>query len=412
VLNIGPEQQSTAAWLIALTGINIACAIAMTPASAVLRGLHRYDLHNAVIALNAVTEASLVTIVLFTGGGVIGMMLALIAANITSGVTAAFLVSRVAPELRLRFRGRTPDAFRKLLVFSTALFPIEAGRRLQNRTDGFVIAAVQGLSGVTPFALARRLSELCELAAVQFLRVVLPVASELHAERNIGRLRELYLVSSRVTLGISVPVAAILIVAGSAVLTRWVGSEYARHAHLLFLLAPASVLATSQWPAAEILQGMARHRIVAITSCIAGTSSILLSIALLPWLGLTGVAVGALVPLVVSSLGVVIPFANRTLQVPARTALREVWIPALVPATVAGLALWAITRGDPGISVVLLAGGLVAFAALYAVLYLLMPAAAAERSVLMDATRAALRVMRRRVPWLRSDTSSVGQHAA
>jgi O-antigen/teichoic acid export membrane protein len=384
LLNIDPDQYRTATWLIILTGVNIACAIATTPASAVLRGLHRYDLHNAVIALNAVTEASLVAAVLFTGGGLLGMMLALIAANLTSGVASILLVARIAPDLHLRFTGGSSAAFRRLLVFSTALFPIEAGRRLQNRTDGFVIAAFQGLAGVTPFALARRLSELCELAAVQFLRVVLPVASELHAGDDRQRLRHLYLVSSRVALAISMPVAVTLMVAGPTILTMWVGSAYASDAYLLMLLAPAAVLATSQWPAAEVLQGMNRHRLVGVTSCVSGVASILLSILLLPWLGLMGVAVGACVPIAMASLLVVTPFACRILHVSAGMMLREVWLPALVPSGAAALVLAAITR-DAAISTYgRFATGLACSAVAYGALYFLMPATGAERRLLKD----------------------------
>jgi O-antigen/teichoic acid export membrane protein len=384
LLNIAPADHDTATWLIALTGVNMACAIGFTPASAVLRGLHRYDLHNALFAFNSITEATLVAAVLLSGGGLLSMMAAFIVGNIVSGVASVALVARVAPHLRLGLRGANRDAFRRLGRFSTALFPIEAGRRLQSRADGFVIAAVQGLAGVTPFALARRLAEVCELAAIQFVRVVLPVASELHASNELARLRQLYLVSSRVSLAIAMPVAVVLMFTAPVVLTLWVGSEYTQYGPLVSLLAVATVLGASQWPAAEVLLGMGRPRVVAITACASGVANIALGALLLTWFGLTGVAVSAVATMAVGSLGVVIPAANRVLQVPARTLLREAWLPPGVASAAAACVLWIGSSGITATHVMLFAATVTASGVAYWATYLLMPAAASERRLLKD----------------------------
>ena len=384
LLNIEPADYSSAAWLIALTGLNMACAIAFTPASAVLRGLHRYDLHNALFAFNSITEALLVAAVLFSGGGLIAMMIAFVAANLLSGATSVALVARVAPDLRLGLRGASREAFRRLALFSTALFPIEAGRRLQSRADGFVIAAVQGLAGVTPFALARRLAELCELAAIQFVRVVLPVASELHACNDAARLRQLYLVSSRIAIAIATPVAVILMFMGPLILTWWVGAEYAQYGHLVALLAIATLLGASQWPAAEVLLGMARPRVVAISACVSGIANIVLSILLLSRYGLTGVAVSAVVTMAIASLGVVVPTANRVLQVSLSTMLREVWAPPGAAGAAAALVLWGSAGLGPAGSLFILAARVAASTVVYAAVYLVMPAPTSERRLLKD----------------------------
>jgi O-antigen/teichoic acid export membrane protein len=393
-LHIEPDQYSAAVWLIQLTGLNIACAIAATPATSVLRGLHRYDLHNAVIAVNSIAEAVMVTAILFAGGGLIGMMLALIAANLISGVISVTLVARIAPDLRLGLTGATRASFKRLALFSTALFPIEAGRRLQSRADGFIIAAFSALSAVTPYALARRLAELSELASVQFLRVLMPVASELHAGNDEAKLRQLYLVSSRIALAISTLVTVALVVDGRTILTLWVGAKYAEHANLLSLLAVATLFGTSQWPAAEVLLGMARHRVVAIASCLTASASILLSILLLPRIGLLGVAIAALVPTAISSICVVMLFAAPILRVSPATLAREVWVPALVPGGAAAIVLILAARQPGGAHLLMFLSTACVAALVYGALYLAMPAAGAERRLITDLARSAMRARR------------------
>ena len=139
-----------------------------------------------------------------------------------------------------------------------------------------MIAALGTLDAVTPYALARRLSDVAEMVAVQFLKVVMPLAAELHASERTCKLRNLYIVSSRIALAISVPVAVVLTVIGGRLLALWVGSGYAQYARLVGLLAVSRLIASSQWPASEILLGMTKHRIVAATALSCGVLQVVL----------------------------------------------------------------------------------------------------------------------------------------
>jgi len=384
VLGVDPVRQRTAAWLIALTGVHVAVAICLIPPSAVLRGLQRYDLHNTMVVVNSIVEAAAVAVAVAAGLGVVGMLLAMIAVNIlTVGATLA-LVARVAPDLRIGLRGASMPSFRRIASFSTSLFAIQVGGRMYNRADEFVIAAAYALSGVTPYALARKVAELCEMAAVQMLAVVMPVASELDAGDDRATIRKLYVAASRVALATIVPVATVVMVLGGDILRLWVGADYVQYAPLVLVLAIASVLMTSQRPAVEMLQGMAQHRVIAITSVVAGIANIALSIVLVRWFGLMGVALGTLVPTVVMTLAVVAPFASRRFGVPMRAWLSQVWMPAVLPALPAGALLWSLARTFPAPSLVALAAWVAAATVVYGAGYLGMPAARMERRLLSE----------------------------
>lgn len=384
LLGVAPDERSTVVWLVMLTGVNVAINLAFTPPISVLRGLQRYDLYNSVSVANILLEAAAFVAVLLAGWGVLGMVAVTIPVNIVTGVATICLLRRVAPDLPFGWRGANRAAVRRIASFSSSLFAIQVAGRLQSRTDEFVIAAFRTVSGVTPYALARRLGELTSVAVLQFLKVIMPLASELDASADGRTLRTLYIVASRVTLGMAVPVAVVLVVLGGPILALWVGPAYAEHARLVAVLAIASLIATSQWPAAEILQGMARHRIVASISLAAGVANIALSVLLLPALGLLGVALGTLIPTAVASLCVVMPFANRTLRVSFHTALREIWLPGLLPGIGAAGLLWTLQREFESPSIGVVVSWVVTTGLLYAAGYLSMPASAAERHLLMD----------------------------
>jgi O-antigen/teichoic acid export membrane protein len=395
LLGVAPEQHRTASILVALTGLHMAIALMVVPPSAVLRGLQRYDLHNTIIVVNSIVEGAAVAGVLLAGFRVVGMLVAMIVVNGLTGLATIVLVKRIAGDIPLGVRGAHRTAFRRIVSFSSSMFAIQLGSRMYNKSDEFVIAAAYALSGVTPYALARKIAELCEMVAAQFAGVLLPFASELDASDDRIALRKLYVTASRVALATVVPIAAIAGVTGSDILRLWVGPEYARYSILIVMLAAAAVLMTSQRPAVEVLMGMAQHRIVAITSVIAGVCNIVVSIVLLRRFGLVGVALGTLVPTAVMSLGVVGPFANRRLGVSWRTSVYDIWLPAIVPAIPAATLLWSLQRAFPGPTAVVLAGWIAAALTVYGVGFICMPASKAERRLVGESLAGGCRLFRR-----------------
>ncbi|HET9467445.1 MAG TPA: polysaccharide deacetylase family protein [Vicinamibacterales bacterium] len=383
-LGVAAEQHRSAQWVVILTAINVAVTIAFTPPMSVLRGLQRHDLYNGVSVVNSFVEAAAMTTALLTGWGVVGMMAAAIPVSLATGLASARLVKNTAPQLPVGWRGGSPAAMRHLVSFSASLFAIQFAGRLQTKTAEFIIAAFGALSAVTPYAIARRLGGIAELIAVQCFKVVMPLASQLDAAADASRLRTLYIVASRVAIAVAVPIAAVLITLGAPILTFWVGLEYAQYARLVALLSIAGVIGTSQWPAVEILQGIARHKVVALASLGGGAANIGLSITLLPVLGLTGVAVATLVATGAAALFLVTPFANRILGVSTLQALRETWMPPMVPGTAIALMLWALITQFPSPSVAMLAMWIAGAATVYVAGYLAMPACAAERRLVSD----------------------------
>lgn len=398
LLHLAPEAHPLASRLVILTGIFMALMILFSPYTAALRGLQRHDLFNAVEVTGSVVLAAMTIFALLQGWGVTGVIAMNIPANIVTGGLSVYLCRRVAPGLGMGWRQANIATARRLASLSTSMFAIDVAQCLRTRSDAFIIAVSLPVSAVTPFSLARRLGDVTEMAARQFVKVVLPLASELDAGRQGDKLHALFVIGSRVTLAATVPVAVILSVLAGPILTLWVGAEYAQHAPLVAILAAASVCVTSQAPAAEILQGMGRHRFVASTTMASAVGSIALSLLLLPVFGLLGVALGALMPAVIASLGVLMPYAHRTLQVSWWSSLRKIWLPGLVPGAAAAAMLWALQLRSDAPSVVVLVSWAFAAALVYGVGYLAMPASAAERELLSDAAVAlSARLPRRRI---------------
>lgn len=389
--SVPAHQQTQAAQLVVLLSLGVGLGLpGMLPLS-ILRGLQRYDLVNLVeVAATLVTAAAAVGLLL-AGGGVVGVVAANLGGIGLMALLGAWLVQRAAPEWGLSWRGANRRLIRALMGFSWPLAVQAVAGRLQNRTDEITIGAFLTLAAVAPYNVARRLSEAPNLLARQFTKVLLPLASELNAERDRGRLQALLTAGTRVTLALSAASGGVLIVLAAPTLELWVGAEYAGAAPLVGLLTAASLLAAVQWPAGAVLQGVARHRLLAVTALGAGLANLALSIALVRPLGLAGVALGTLIPAVVE-FSIIVPFALRVVGVSLGTAARQVLLPVLAPSLAMVLALdWLAALQAP---TTWLALGLLAASglAVFAVVYVGLGASRSEREAYRGLAAGAFRL--------------------
>ena len=331
LFNVPPEERATATWLVRLMGMGIGISIPCAASTAVLWGLHRFDLSNLISVIGTILSAVATVAVLLLGGGVLGMVAVSIAVMLMMQGPTIWFINRIAPELRFGWRGAKRSLVRTVMSFSWPFFVMDVADRLQTKTGEIVIGAFLPISAVTPYAIARRLSEVAHILTEQFMRVLVPLASELHAENDQVRLRSVYITSTRLTLAIFLPVGCMLIILARPILTVWVGAAYADYAHLVTILTLASLIDTSQWPAGSVLQGMGRHRPLAVISVGTGLANLALSIALVRSLGLTGVALGTLFPTTVACLSLVLPYSMHVLGVSKTQVVKEVFLPALLP---------------------------------------------------------------------------------
>ena len=326
-----------------LAGVGLGISIPTTTVVGVLRGLQRFDLLNLLYIINILLNAAATIAVLLLGWGIVGIAAVAIPVTLLTQVPGLLLIRRADPEMRIGWRGAWRDLVRTVAGFSSTLFMIQIARQLQMRTDEIVIAGSLPLSSVTPYSFSRRVGEIPNQLANQFIRTLMPLASSLHAEDDWSRLRAMYLASTRLSTAIVTPVAAVLSVLAPSLLTVWIGAEYARYWPVVLLIALSSVVLITQYPAGALLQGIARHRILALTSVIAGLTNLALSLLLVRRIGLLGVALGTLIPATIEA-AFLMPYTARQIGVRITDTVRQSYLPALVPVIPMVAALIALQR--------------------------------------------------------------------
>lgn len=341
IINVPDDERNTLSWLVVLTGVAIGVQLPATTAYAVLRGLQRFDFINLISVLGTLLMAGSIAGVLLLGGGVLGMAAVMIPLTLLWQVPMIRFIRRTAPELEFGWRGARRDLLRTIAGFSSSVFFINAAGMFKKKTDEFVIGAVLPIARVTPYNIGRRLSDAPELLTHQFIQVMLPLASHLHGKEDRARLRALFVASTRLTLAIFIPVAGALVVLADPLITAWVGEAYDEAAQIVLILTCAGILEITLWPATSVLQGIGRHRPLALFAVGSAMLNLGLSILLVHSNGIQGVALGTLIATAAEVL-VVTPYALSVNGVSLRAAVVEAFVPALAPAAPMLLALMGL----------------------------------------------------------------------
>jgi len=331
LFNVPSSERDTIVAVGFLMGAQLAIAIPGSTPGSVLSGLHRFDIQNAISVVSTVLSAAATIAVLMAGGGIIGVAAVATMTTVLAQAANLFCLTRVAPNLRLTFRGARLELVRKILSFSTSMLVIDVANSLQTKCDEIVVGAFLPVSFVSPYSLARRLSGVPQMIADRFLWGFIPLTSQLEAQGEAARLRTLYLTGTRITLAICLPFAAVVMILAGPLLTLWVGEQYAEYAPIVIVLTTASILEVAFWPGGTILQGLGRHHYLAVITVCAAAANITLSILLVRSYGLIGVAVGTLLPTALLTFPWKLSYAMRILKVAPRELLTQSLLPVLWP---------------------------------------------------------------------------------
>jgi O-antigen/teichoic acid export membrane protein len=369
LFNVSPEQHVTFGWLVFISGIGLGISLPSATPIAVLRGLQRFDLINLIGICGTLLFAVSTVLVLEWGGGPIGMAVVNILVNLVMLIPAIWLIRRNAGRIYFSWRGARLSHIRRVASFSSALFVINIAGQFQAKTDEIIVGAFLPVSNVTPYSIAHRLSNLPQILTEQFMKVLMPLASKLHSENDQERLRRLYITSTRLTLASFLPLGLAAAIMAKPFLSAWVGKAYAPYAGLVGLLISASLFDTLMWPANAILQGMAKHRLLAISAIASGLVNLIISIALVKPLGLTGVALGTLIPTTLECLFFVNPYSMWVIGINLRIVIKYIFLPVLIPSIFSGIVLVVLnTLFNPVAMIpILIIGsiGLLVFIAIY-----------------------------------------------
>ncbi|MFN2616581.1 MAG: lipopolysaccharide biosynthesis protein [Thermoleophilaceae bacterium] len=282
------------------------------------------------------------------------------------------------------------DSMRRLLGLAGYLSLTEAAAAAVYAADRAVLGLLRSAATVALFEGPIRIHNVLRSLNSAVIVTVLPAASRYRAEGDERRLRELLVRGLRYSLALLVPLAVTGMVLAGPVLDAWLGQRYREGGTALALLLSYWLAYGSSGVASALLVAAGRARSVARYAWVTAIASIALALALVPALGLEGVALATALPyLVVAPL--LLRLVLEVVPVGASLIMRESFLPAYLLGAALAAALGLVRAVVPldSLPAVLAAaaGGPLAYWVAYYALWL----RPAERRLVRDVALGALR---------------------
>jgi O-antigen/teichoic acid export membrane protein len=285
--------------------------------------------------------------VLLAGYGLPELVAATTGVRILSYLAYALNAYRVFPALHIRPRFFNRDRLREVTGFSVFILLIDLANKLNYSTDTIVIGAFMGTAAVAVWAVAQRMIEIVQRITDQLNAVLFPVVVDSSTVERVDRLQKILIQGTRLSLAMVVPLATVLGLTARPLVRLWVGPDFEGSVNVIYILSLVVALRVGNATGTVILKGSGLHKVLAMSNLSMAISNLVLSVVLVRWYGLIGVAIGTLIPMVVFSMFVVFPAACRRVELSRWKVFRQSVWPAAWPGLVmAGFILLARRHSD------------------------------------------------------------------
>jgi O-antigen/teichoic acid export membrane protein len=302
--NLDAKQTELFKSIMVITGLSLAVALPLSVFRSALIGDGRFHVVNLVELGSILLNALLVVVLLSRGWSLIGLAIANASVMLSAPLILMPLAMRKIPEFRL---GSKLVRFKKLKEVA----PLAVYFMLANiavlitlRSDAIIIKGFLPLSAVAAFAIAAKISEYAFLLNKQFSNALMPLVSSSASVGDKQTVTAILTDGTRFLMIFATPLLGLLFFYAEQIVTLWVGLELIEVVLPLRILLVAVFFSTLQLNAANVLGMTGGHRGVAWTMIGSALLNILLSVLLIPRIGLAGAAISTLAAAVILEFGV------------------------------------------------------------------------------------------------------------
>jgi O-antigen/teichoic acid export membrane protein len=235
--------------------------------------------------------------IIHSGGGLIELAWMITGSNVLEHIALAVASRRYLPELRFSVSLIERATYRRIRGYSvSALLAMLAGR-ISFQTDSVVISYFLAPQFITFFAVGARLTDYVKSSLRAVTTVLTPAVSTLETHGDHAAIQRMFVDGTRYVLWAVLPIQAGLMLLGRPFLTLWLGARLAEECYpVLLILSVPLALAMAQSIGGRILYGTGKLRWYGRLAILEAAANLVLSVALVSYLGIEGVAWGTTIP--------------------------------------------------------------------------------------------------------------------
>ena len=323
-----PAELHIFRFLLILLGINSAISFPIMAFRGILISYLRFDLIAYANIIRLLIANLLIYFFLKEGYGIIALGVITFATGLLENLLIVGFTRKVFSAMIVQLSIQKRQKFRELFSYSWKTVAVQAGDLLRNKLDVFIIAGYLSVNLVTYYALAARIIRIYSNIIISTLGIFRPIFSQYEGQNDFDSIKEKFLQIHNISVPLSLFIGLSIIFYGKSFILRWMGDDFTKSYIVLIILCSAFMTEFIQFPSNSLLYGISKHQYYAISNFIEGIFNLLLSLILVRFYGLYGVAFGTAIPMIFIKLLVQPVYVCRTIDLPV---LRYYWYTLFVP---------------------------------------------------------------------------------
>lgn len=348
ILNIAPEYAADARIMMGLLFCSAGIQLAISPFITGFYVKQKFML-NSVIELSAEFFRSALLFLLLFGVStrVLWLVVAMVTTSVLTGVTRCAVSLRLVPALRFGLSYVDLSSLRELFAFNFWSCVRYLAAALVTGAPPIILNKLATPFDVTCYHLGSIPFRQIQGGIIAVINPIMPVAVTMQATGARERLRNLYLRMGRMSLWLSMFIAAPFLMLSSEIVTLWVGSSYFPAAivmTLLLLIYPTTYCNAMMGPLTEA-SGKAAPlalRMMLVNGCTVLFMAFFVGVLSL---GAVGAALGMTLAMSFGQIFLHWPLGRRLAGVGSLEIIRRAFFPGMLPC-MAATGFWALCRAS------------------------------------------------------------------
>jgi O-antigen/teichoic acid export membrane protein len=328
-----PAESSKYSIFLMIIGVRLLFTFPGTIAESFLEGFQKYYIKNVVTLFNSVLGSYCLYMLITPENALV-----LLAMINTVGLSLKYIIYiylLTRPDnCGLKF---APSTFSKqtlmeILQFGIKTFIQGVATRISNGSGNIIIAGIYGPAIVIFYAIPAGLARYITNIRMMLTHAFMPLFSDLYARGERDKATVWFLTGSKFVISITSTLTFGIILLGEDFIRLWIGAEYAKQGvYILYILGAYHLINTLNPFASRYLTAVGMHGFLAKMGSVEAIINITLSIILAYILGITGVALGALLPTIVI-IPIIMNYTCNVIEINVSIYLRQCIQPLIIPA--------------------------------------------------------------------------------
>lgn len=318
--------------LILILGINTALSPPLSVFGAILNAYMNYSVSKIANIVILLIKNGLIFFAVQHGSGLLAIAWIYLICNIAISAFHVIYVNYRYPFIKIKFRFFDKSKFKMLFSFSFFTFIAQLADTLRFKVDTIVITTFIGLAAVTHYNVGFRLIVYFIMFFTNATGIFQTYISQEEGAGNYQSIRDKFMFMTKISSYISVFIGLSFIFYGKVFIIRWMGQTYSDAYTVLLIISIATIVFLAQFPTKTVLYGISKNKFWAYSNIIEGIFNIILSLIFVQKLGISGVALGTAIPMIIMKLVIQPIYISRILHLDIKHYYTQFLLDTLKPA--------------------------------------------------------------------------------